>query len=111
MMESDWNKMKRPVEQYTIKFPECPRYRSMQYKAYSAGGETTHTFTAEMVLRWHVEMIGSTVVDKLFAPTFGEEPSAKEFKQWLRASFGALLSRGTKRRNSKTNSGDYTSFV
>ena len=91
MMESDWNKMRRPVGQYTIKFPERPRYNSMQYKAYGRGGEKTHTFTAEMVLRWHAEMTGSTVVSELFAPTFGKEPSSKDFKQWLRASFGALL--------------------
>lgn len=95
MMESDWNKMRRPVGQYTIKFPQDPRYRAMQYSAYNVDGKLTHNFTAESVLRWHVEMTGSTSVNKLFAPVFGEEPSSKHFKKWLRASFAALLM-GTK---------------
>ena len=91
MMESDWNKMRRPVGQYTIKFPQHPRYHAMQYRAYNVDGASTHYFTAEAVLRWHVAMTGSTQVNKLFTPVFGEEPSSRDFKKWLRASFGALL--------------------
>ena len=63
----------------------------MQYRAYNVDGTSTHYFTAEAVLRWHVAMTGSTQVNKLFTPVFGEEPSSRDFKKWLRASFGALL--------------------
>ena len=88
---SDWNKMKRQVGHYTVKFPKLPRYEAMVYHSYGRAGEVISIFTAADVLRWHVQAVGSSEGRNIFAPTPGRIPKPKMFTQWLRESFRVLL--------------------
>ena len=91
IMTSDWNKMRREVGKYSVKFPMEPKFKAMEYEAYGKKGETLHTFTAAKVLKWHMTKVGSRRGKELFAPVFGEMPSSEDFKAWLRDSFRTLL--------------------
>lgn len=91
MMASDWDKMKRRVGMYTIKFPTRPKYDARTYQMYDSQGRTLRKFTAASVLRWHMAKEGSKRVKDLFAPQSGQVPSSRYFKQWLRESFRMLL--------------------
>ena len=91
MMAADWNKMRREVGEYTVKFPMKPRLKAMIYAAYGRKGEVLHSFTAAKVLKWHLANVKSRRGKDLFAPSFGEMPSSEEFKAWLRESFRMLL--------------------
>ena len=91
IMASDWDKMKRRVGTYSIKFPTRPKYDAMVYQVYDRQGREMRKFTAASVLRWQIAQEGSKRVKDLFAPSSGQMPSSRIFKQWLRASFRLLL--------------------
>lgn len=91
MIASDWDKMKRRTGHYTVKFAMEPKFAAMKYAVYGTKGEVVRTFTAARVLRWHIAEVGTHEAKNLFAPDFGEAPSSRKFKAWLRSSFRALL--------------------
>ena len=88
---SDWRKMKQPTGEYAVKFPVVPKFSAMVYDAYDANGSVVKTFTAARVLKWQTRITGSRKGKYVFEPEEGKEPSAKRFKEWLRASFSSLL--------------------
>ena len=89
-MASDWRKMKRGGA-FTVPFPLCPEFKAMKYHGYSKHGQQVNTFTAGLVLQWHIANRG-TSSGNLFAP-FGaaSKPSRRALQVWLRQSFGHLL--------------------
>ena len=88
---SDWRKMKQLTGEYAVKFPATPKFDAMVYDAYDANGSVIKTFTAASVLKWQTRIARSNKGKYVFEPEEGKEPSAKRFKEWLRASFHALL--------------------
>lgn len=91
IMKSKWRKMKKRTTEYSVKFPQRPKYKAMIYSAYSADGKMTHTFTAAQVLRWQEDLVQSARGTDLFAPTHEGRLVSRHFRTWLRSSFERLL--------------------
>ena len=83
--------MKQLSGEYTVKFPATPKFHAMVYDGYDSKGDTTGKFTAALVLKWQTEIVQSNKGKYVFEPEKGKEPSARRFKEWMRASFEALL--------------------
>ena len=92
-LASDWHKMRRRMDTYTVEFPTFPTFASMSYKVYASDGSVRRSFTAAQVLQWHMEGEKSKQARDLFAP---EDESSSSFQKWLRASFKALLAEDAK---------------
>ena len=91
LIVADWRKMKQLSGEYTVKFPVAPKFQSMVYDVYDNEGRATDTFSAALVLKWQIEIAQSAKGRYVFEPERGKEPSARRFKEWIRASFRALL--------------------
>ena len=83
--------MKRRQGEFSVDFPQRPRYEAMVYASYTEAGTVRHTFTAADVLRWHMRRVGSRAGTDVFEPVAGAELSSADFQVWLRSSFRALL--------------------
>lgn len=92
-LASDWHKMRRRVDTYTVDFPLFPQFAAMTYEIYADDGSVRQTFTAATVLQWHMKAEGKKTARYLFAPT---DASSANFQQWLQASFQALLAEDEK---------------
>lgn len=85
---SDWHKMKRRTDGYTVAFAWEPQFQAMVYDAYASDGSVEGTFTAAHILQWHMDIEESQEASDLFDPS---DKSSAAFQKWLRASFRALL--------------------